>query len=372
MPKTGIRSYETQTKGLRWLAYYHRDGKQVLKRGFRTSRQAEQWRSEALTRATSPADTTITVGEWIGEWLKRHRAHIRPSTYARYNGALRTWVLPHLALVRLTALTHRHIEAMHEEAIQASRSPHTIRRNHTPLRAALQEAERDGIIVRNPATLVRLPPLQKAEIDPFTQAEVQQFLVTNQDRLLYPVYHLALNSGLRLGEILALRVGRDISPTGRTITVRETRRRGVTGPPKSKESARQVVLHPTAAEVLADVIADQGDGALAFPINEATVSHSMAGACKAAGVRQRRFHDLRHTHATLLLASGANIRAVSARLGHATAAFTLQIYGHVLPGMDEALAEASHIFNPGHYQNSITPITRNGHREPQKVAPQHC
>ena len=63
MPKTGIRSYTTSTKGLRWLAYYHRDGKQVLKRGFRTSRQAERWCSESLTRATSPADRRATVGK---------------------------------------------------------------------------------------------------------------------------------------------------------------------------------------------------------------------------------------------------------------------------------------------------------------------
>ena len=79
MPKTGIRSYETKTKGLRWLAYYHRDGKQILKRGFRTSLQAEGWRSEALSKATSPSESGLRSG-WSGtesESGHRHSSDMR-------------------------------------------------------------------------------------------------------------------------------------------------------------------------------------------------------------------------------------------------------------------------------------------------------
>ena len=112
MPKTGIRSYATKTQGLRWLAYYHRDGKQVLKRGFRTARQAERWRSEALTRAASPADGRLTVGEWVTEWLERHSSRIKPSTHRRYQAAVHTWIIPHLGNIHLASLNHRHIEAL--------------------------------------------------------------------------------------------------------------------------------------------------------------------------------------------------------------------------------------------------------------------
>ena len=210
MPKTGIRSYETKTKGRQWLAYYRRGGKQVNKRGFRTTRAAEQWRADAMINAASPADSRITVGEWVTEWLERHRNRIRPSTFQRYEISVRLWILPHLGMIQLRRLSHRHIEALHDAATKAGRAPATIRRNQTPLHLALEDAVRDDIIPSNPAKLIRLVKLETTRIDPFTPAEMQAFLKGNEDNALYPVYHLALYSGLRLGEILALRVGRDI------------------------------------------------------------------------------------------------------------------------------------------------------------------
>ena len=339
MPKTGIRSYETKTKGLRWLAYYHRDGKQVLRRGFRTSRQAEQWRATALVDRTAPSDKAITVCEWMIAWIERHRSHIRPSTYRRYQTALGNWILPHLGTIRLSALSHRHIEEMHSVALDSGRSPRTIRQNHAPLRIALQDAVRDGIIAYSPASVVRLPPLERANIQPFTQAEAEQFLAANRSNKFYPVYHLALHSGLRQGEILALQVGRDIDLFTRTISVRETRMRDGIGPPKSNASNRRVALSNEAAIELGRAASNKKWGDLAFQYNPAALSRSMTQACKRAGTKRVRFHDLRHTHATLMLESGANVRAVSERLGHTSVAFTLQTYGHVLPGMDEELAE---------------------------------
>ena len=296
----------------------------------------------------------MTVGKWLAEWLGRHRARVRSSTHTRYQAALRTWVIPSLGLMQLKALTHKHIEAMHEVAIQAGRSPYTIRQNHAPLRAALQEAERDGLIMRNPAASVHLPRLEKTEVDAFTQGEAQRFLAANEKSPLFPVFHLALQSGLRLGELLALRVVRDIDLDSRTITVREARRHDVTGAPKSKSSTRRLKLSLRATKVLANAIAEKPDGALAFHWKTDLLSRSMDQACALAGVKRIRFHDLRHTHATLLLASGANIKAVSARLGHASVAFTLDVYGHVMPGMDEALADkAGDIFEQNCYQNAI-------------------
>ena len=357
MPKTGIRPYETKTKGLRWLAYYYRDSRQVLKRGFRTSRQAERWRADALVSVESPADTMLTVGEWVTEWLEGHRRRIRPSTYVRYEGSVRNWIVPHIGMVRLVELAPAHIDAMHAATGQAGRSPQTIRRNHAPLRTALQDAVRDGLIPHNPASLVRLPPLQKVEFDPFTAVEARMFLAANRGHRFYPIYHLALRSGLRLGEILALQVGRDIDLLTRTITVKETRRQRDTGPPKSRESVRRVVVDSETAEVLAESTMDKPTGALAFPMSQYAVSSSMAHSCRAAGVKRIRFHDLRHSHATHLIEAGANIRAVSSRLGHASVAFTLQVYGHVMPGMDEELAEMSETI----YSIEIAgPATRDG------------
>ena len=340
MPKTGIRPYETKTRGRQWLAYYRRDGRQVNKRGFRTVRQAEQWRADAMINAASPSDSRITVGEWVTDWLERHRSRIRPSTYERYEVSVRLWILPHLGMFRLPTVTHRHIEAMHNAATKAGRSPKTLRLNHAPLRQSLEDAVRDGIIPSNPASLVRLPRAETKEINSLDQAEVIAFLRANQDNELYPIYHLALYSGLRLGEILALRVGRDIDLVAGTITVRETRTRGVTGPPKTKKSNRTVVLDAEAVQVLDNAVGDTPRGELAFPISSRAVTGSMTAACKRAGVKRVRFHDLRHTHISLLLASGANVLAVSSRVGHSSTAMTLDVYGHVMPGQDEELGRA--------------------------------
>ena len=260
-------------------------------------------------------------------------------------------------MIRLTSLTYKQIEDMHDTMIRAGRSARTVRLSHAPLRGALQDAVRDGVIPNNPAVLVRLPPLQKVNIDPFTAQEAQDFLDHNRGYKLYHLYHLALSTGLRMGEILALRVGRDIDTIHQIITVRETRRYDVTGPPKSRESARKVMLSTVAMNVLVEAIAKTSWGEWAFPFTNNYVSLSMTKACKRAGVKRIRFHDLRHTHATLLLASGANIQAVSARLCHSSSAFTLAVYGHVLPGMDEELAKTiGDIVDLGHYQNSITAV----------------
>ena len=346
MPKTGIRPYETKTRGRQWLAYYRKDGRQVNKRGFRTARAAERWRADAMINAASPADSRIIVGEWVTEWLERHRQNIGPSTYDRYDTSVRTWIMPHLGPVRLARLTHRHIEAMHMEALAHGRSPDTVRRNQTPLSMALDVAVRDGLIPSNPANVVRLPKRQGREIEPFTLEVMHQFLEANRDDVFYPIYHLALWTGMRLGELLALRVGRDIDLFSRIITVREKVHKGITGPPKSVKSRRRIPISTAAAVVLGRAIHDRADGDLAFPCKPDAVSHSMETACKRASVKKVRFHDLRHTHATHLLAAGENINAVSARLGHSDVGITLKTYAHVLPGMSEGLGEATErVFN---------------------------
>lgn len=354
MPKTGIRPYETKTRGRLWMAYYKRNGRQVVRRGFRTAYLAENWRSQAMADGVH-TETTVTVEQWLTQWLDRHRQSIRPSTYERYEGSIRLWIVPYIGYLRLGALSHEHIEEMHQEALDAELSPYTIRRNHTPLRYALDTAVRDGLIPHNPASVVNLPSINKRAIEPFTYEEQLAFLAGNRGHRLYPVYYVALHTGLRLGEIMALRVGQDIDLETRSIHVRQTRRGKVSGPPKSRGSRRRVILGASTADILVDVLRDMRAGDLVFPWNTGYVTRSMPAACKRAGTKRVRFHDLRHTHASLLLAAGANIHAVSARLGHASVGFTLQVYGHLMPGMDEALADATDaVFGPG----AITRLSR--------------
>ena len=157
--------------------------------------------------------------------------------------------------------------------------------------------------------------------NPFQATKLGVFLGANIGNPLYSIYHLAAYSGLRQGEILALRVGRDIDIEHQVITVRETTGFRGTGTPKSRRSRRRVGIGPTAAAVLADAIKGIAAGDLAFPYDQHVVSKSMGQACSVASLPYRRFHDLRHTYATLLPHYGrepsrsiVHIRALGPRL----------------------------------------------------------
>lgn len=203
-----------------------------------------------------------------------------------------------------------------------------------------------NMIRTNPAEAVPLPRVEREEIHPLTPAQVTAFLNAAKKDPWYPLYILAIDTGARQGELLALEWS-DWFPATREIwfhrTLVELQGRLYVREQKTRSSRRKVVVDEGTADVLKAV---QSGNPLLFP---SRTGGYMSGSniqdrnffptLKRAGLPQIRFHDLRHTCATLLLAAGVPVQVVAARLGHSNPAITLKTYAHVLPGQQGQAAE---------------------------------
>lgn len=227
------------------------------------------------------------------------------------------------------------------------------------LSKTLRAAERWGLIEKNTAALVSPPRPQKREMRVWTLGEVRQFLQASEKRKFYIAYVLAVFTGMRRGEILGLRWS-DIDLEKGVIhvqrTLYKTKGKLVFQEPKTRGSKRSIVISPIVISALKKHRVRQQEMRLKLgqayvdhdlvvcswngnPVDPSDLNEDFKMAIKKAGVPQIRFHDLRHTHATILLQLGEHPKVVSERLGHSSVTITLDTYSHVLPDMQRALAE---------------------------------
>jgi integrase len=218
-------------------------------------------------------------------------------------------------------------------------------------------AERQGLIVRNPAKVVSTPKVSTKEMSILDDNQVRQFMITAQESRFAALYYLAVTTGLRQGELLGLK-WHDVDWASSHIHVRRQLQR-VTGKgmeftePKTKAGRRRVELGQEALQRLSehrrrlDIEASSPeweDHELVFPsvvgtpLDQRRLHYDFKRVLRAAGLPDIRFHDLRHTAATLMLMNGIPLLVVSRRLGHSKPSVTLDIYGHYLPGMQSTAA----------------------------------
>jgi integrase len=304
----------------------------------------------------------LKVGEYLERWLVDSVLDtVRPTTYERYEQIVRIHVRPALGGVKLKNLTPAHVRGLYREKLQAGLSPRTVQYIHVTLHKALNQAEQDGLIPRNATEAVRPPQVRKEEIRPLTAEQVEMLFEAVRDDRLESLYILAVHTGLRQGELLGLK-WEEVDLEAGTLQVRRTLTTAKGGPvlraPKTKASRRTVKLSPTALEALRSHLERQlreidqaGDlwreNGLIFasesgePLDRRYITtHHFKPLLKRAELPHIRFHDLRHTCATLLLTKNVNPKVVSEMLGHASIAITLDTYSHVLPNMQESAAAA--------------------------------
>ncbi|MCM3554522.1 site-specific integrase [Janibacter melonis] len=377
-----ISQYQTKA-GPRFLAKYSYtadDGtrKQALKRGFPTRKAAADYLRERVTsvqRGEHVAPNRVTVEEHFAAWLDGLRQ--QPSTVASYRKNVRLHVVPHIGALRLEQLTgtrltklYRHLETAGRADGQGGLSPRTVRYVHTIVHAGLRAAVRDGLVLSNAADKAD-PPSAKAAASPemtfWTAPQLATFLRHDPQHELAMAWRLLANTGMRRGEALALRWS-DVDWTAGRISVQravgvvKTKGAGEElhfGKPKSGR-ARVVDLDPATLAALRSYRAQRAEVALTLAKDDALVLGTIDGAVRhperfsrawqTAVTRARRdlpdlpairLHDLRHTHATIMLGAGIPVKVVSERLGHANATITLGVYAHVMPGMQ---AEAASLF----------------------------
>jgi integrase len=304
----------------------------------------------------------LKLGEYLSRWLEDSvKDTVRNTTYARYEQISRTHIVPMLGSVKLKTLSPTHVRSLYKEKL-SSLSPRTVQYIHVTLHKALKQAVNDGLIPRNATEAVKPPQVRRKEIRPLTPEQVKVLLDAASGDRLEALYTLAVHTGLRQGELLGLK-WEDVDLESGSLHVKRTLTTAKGGPrlaaPKTKGSRRRVSLTRGAMDALRAHLARQlqeidragslwQENGLVFASETGDhldrrdlTSRQFKPLLKRANLPQKtRFHDLRHTCATLLLTKNVNPKVVSEMLGHSNIAITLDTYSHVLPNMQDSAARA--------------------------------
>jgi integrase len=303
-----------------------------------------------------------TVGEYLARWLSDSvRDTVRQRTYERYESIVRVHLDPSIGRVKLTALTPAHVRGLYREKLDTGLAPRTVLHIHRTLSKALKQATDDGLIPRNAAGLVKPPRPRREEIRPLDREQVRALFEAAKGDRLEALCVVAVTAGLRRGELQGLK-WEDVDLSGATgmlqvrRTLSEPRGGYIFEAPKSgKGRSVRLTRKATAAlrehrkRQLEERMEHAGlweDSGLIFPsgvgtpISGGNLNRAFKATLRRAGLPAFRFHDLRHTCATLLLREGVNPKYIQELLGHADISLTLNIYSHVLPDMGHAAAGA--------------------------------
>jgi integrase len=313
-----------------------------------------------LSRGLPVGTKQQSVAQFLDEWLENTvRPNTRPRTYESFEIIVRRHLKPELGRLRLEQLTPQHVEALLNRKRESHLAPQTCVHIRKVLKLALQEAVRVDQLARNVAALAKPPTMTHAEIHPLDDEQARRFLAAAREERLEALFMLAINTGMRRGELLGVR-WTDIDLDQGTLRVaQQLQRIGkqlLFTKPKSKKSRRTITLSSSVVAALRAHRArqleerlragkDWQDSGLVFvarggtPIDPGNLDRDFKPLLTAAEVPDIRFHDLRHTAATLLLMKGVQPLTVSELLGHASITITLSLYGHVLPSMKREAAE---------------------------------
>jgi integrase len=319
----------------------------------KTKAEASSGLRAALTARDNghqPAPARESVDRYLLTWVAGVRASVRPRTADSYEQIVRDHLAPAFARVPLARLTPQAIQNAYRDLADRGLSPKTIGNAHAVLHKALQQAARWHLVPANVADLVDAPRVPQRQMRALSPDDARQVLATAADDPLEPLWRLAITCGLRLGELLALRWSEIDLERGtlRVVATLEQWQDGIAviAEPKTHRSRRQVLLGAAIVDALRrhrgahpgiGFVFTRSDGR---PLSRSMVDNAWTQLNVSAGVPQVRFHDLRHTAATLLLGRGVHPKIVSEMLGHSTVAITLDLYSHVTPTMQREAASA--------------------------------
>jgi len=322
-------------------------------------------RLEAVDQGRHADPGKLTLGAWLGQWSELVRNEVSIRTWEAYAEIVKNHLVPALGALPLGKVQPVHIQSYYAEASTAGRcdgrgglSPQTICHHHGVLSAALKRARSLRLIATNPAEDVKRPKVERREIEHLEPGDAAKLLQAATGlRLRTPIF-IALATGLRRGELLALRwCDLDLDRGNLTVAraLEQTRDGLRFKAPKTKRSRRTITLSPSAIELLRNHRAQQAKERLALGLgkdsrglvftrldgslmNPKSFSKDFARLVKKTGIRRVTFHGLRHTHFTNLLREGVHPKIASERAGHASVAITLDIYSHAVPGLQEDAA----------------------------------
>ncbi|MBM7604009.1 integrase [Metabacillus crassostreae] len=338
--------------------YINGKRKQKKKRGFNTQKEAKQALTEVqdkINKGTYVEPSNMFLKDFLEEWFRSKRNEIGIQTQGIYQIYLNNYIIPNIGDLKLSSLETIKLQTFINDLSENGYSAGTIKKVYNILSNSLSHAHDLELIPKNYAQKVKIPRVNnKKEITIWNSKQISTFLNIAKSENMFLIFHLALTTGMRQGEILGLRwkdvnfekgflkVSQTLSHDGKTF---------IEGA-KSKTSIRTIPLSRNTLELLKqhksflENIKNEYNGVfnpnnlvnfsqVGTAINPANVRRTFNRIIKNANLPKIRFHDLRHTHATLLLSEGINPKVISERLGHSNIKITLDIYSHVLPTMQE-------------------------------------
>lgn len=343
---------------------YDEQGNSVRKAVYAKSSTELTHKVDKLTKEHNPYQyydgRKITVGEWVDEWLQTVvKNTVRINTWESYEGTAKKHIIPAFGGIPLTKLQPQMIRRLYQEKLSSGLSGRTVQYIHTILNAALKQAVIDELINKNPCDAVKKPQKKKKEIKPLSQEQIHKLLEAAKDSKYHTIILLDWATGMRRGELVGLR-WQDINFKRRTVSVQQTIIVTKAGPeisdPKSETSRRTISIPVEVVRDLERLKAHQAEHRLkmgfnyqncdlAFPrldgrpMDPRDLTKEFKRIVKKAGLPDTiRLHDLRHTHATLLMLMDEHLIKAQHRLGHATLQQTSE-YTHLVPKMQDGIAD---------------------------------
>lgn len=313
-----------------------------------------------------------TVEQYLTSWLLEIKPTIDHGTWRRHEEFTRLHIIPFIGRVRMAQVTPKQVQALYANRLAVGLSSTTVHHIHRTLHKAFKDAERLRMVARTVTKLVNVPRMAEVEIHPLSAKEARKLLAITSSERLHALYALALSFGMRESELLGLQWS-EVDFDHNLVRVRWQLQREngqwMWKPPKTRRSRRQIALASSTMQTLrrhSDLQdaerESQGtsweDHELVFctrhgrPLSARNLLRRYKELLKKGGLPDIRFHDLRHTAATLLLAGKVNPKVVSEMLGHSSVAITLDIYSHVLPDMQQ---DAVAVLERTLYQDSQRP-----------------
>src|SRR5262249_320372 len=319
-----------------------------------TKKEAQEEAARILASVTNGQHvdpSRESLGQFAERWLRDWAAHnVSNKTFTRYEQLVRKHICARVGSMSIQRLRAVDVQGIYAAMAADGMADRTRLHTHRVLHRMLRHATQWGVVQRNVASMVDAPTVQTKEIEILTAAQVQTVLQTLRGRSLYPIASIALATGMRRGELLALR-WQDVDLDGATLKVEraleQTKRGGlVFKAPKTRYGRRTITLPPSIVTELRAQRKSQAEQRLALGLGKApedslvfaawdgstrspnALTKEWALVMKAAGIKAT-FHSLRHTHASTLIASGLDVLTISRRLGHGSPAITLGVYGHL-------------------------------------------
>lgn len=349
--KDGLWTAAVTVHGKRLSKYFHSRG------------ECREWVQETLSQieqGMSFASAQLSFSEYLDQWLGSIKSTVRPKTLQQYTQIVRDHIIPKLGRTKLKDIHPLQIQALYKEKMSEGTSARTVILVHAVIHRAMGMALKWGLIGRNPVDAVTRPKIQHKEMQTLTDDQVRAFLSCAKGTRFEALFWLAISTGMRQGEILGLKWS-DLDWNTKKLHIQRQVQR-ITGEgfvftePKSSAGRRVIVLSTLTIEKLLNHLDLQQNAkikagsnwvekdlifpsSIGSPQDQKNLDRIFKETLVKAGIPKIRFHDLRHTAATLMLQEGIHPKVVQERLGHSDISMTLNVYSHVLPSMQEDAAE---------------------------------